>query len=314
MSAWRRPRLTGQRLDAFRMQEQAIATEAMKRWAVDSSTLLGFLKWQCQRWQDWDRRGQRYVADEYKRNISRTVYLKHVLTGMDFDHITREVGTVTGHARPTLDVIFPNWTTERKESAARSLKHWIKPSMSSMAPIGYDLSDADCGEFLEWLEREGFLQFFWHIQRLDELAGREDLIGQQGLAKEIEGLTTTIEHLLNHLGHRHWTSKSAEDMFGKVKWLWNDMKDVLHGLGTNRSLTNTRSADFQTQMTAITHVTSGGAHAEIVRDFLRMILIRNQGVHLSLRGIDHEELYQLLEVLLRSVVLVWKHAKRRGLI
>jgi hypothetical protein len=52
----------------------------------------------------------------------------------------------------------------------------------------------------------------------------------------------------------------------------------------------------------------------MVRDLLKVILIRNQGVHLSLRGFDRDELYQLLEVALRSAVIIWKHAKKSGLI
>jgi hypothetical protein len=309
-----RPRLTGKPLDAFRVQERTMATEAMDRWGLDTQALLGFVKWQCQRWQDWDHRGQPHVADEYKKNISRTAYLYHSLTGMDFDQITQHVGHMTGHSRPTLEVIFPNWIKERKETGARSLKHWIKPTMSLMAPVGYDVTDAECDAFFDWLEGEGLLQFLWHVQRFDELGNRDDLIGQEGLAKEIEGLATTIEHLLNHIGSYHPTYQSSRAMFWKVKWLWGNVTDVVNGLYANSQLTGTGKFAFRTQITAITGVTSGGPYVEIVRDLLKIILIRNQGVHLSLRGFGRDELYQLLEVALRSAVIFWKHAKRFGLI
>ena len=65
---------------------------------------------------------------------------------------------------------------------------------------------------------------------------------------------------------------------------------------------------------AITGVTSRSPYVEIVHDLLKLILIRNQGVHLSLRGFDRDELYQLLEVALRSAVIIWKHPKRFALI
>jgi hypothetical protein len=309
-----RPRLTGKPLDAFLLQERTIATEAMARGGMDTQALLGFVKWQCQRWQDWDHRGQPHIAEEYKRNISRSAYLYRALTGMDFDQIAQYVGHITGHRSPTLEVIFPNWIKEQKETGARSLKHWIKPTMSMMAPLGYDVSDADCDGFFDWLEGEGLLQFFWHVQRFDELGNREDLIGQEGLAKEIEGLATTLEHLLNHIGNPHPTFQSAKAMFWKVKWVWGNVPDVVNGLLANSHLTGTGRFTFRTQIPAITDVTSGGPYVEIVRDLLKIILIRNQGVHLSLRGFDRDELYQLLEVALRSAVIIWKHAKKSGLI
>jgi hypothetical protein len=58
------PGLTGKLLGAFRLQERTIATEAMGQWGMDIQGLLGFLKWQCQRWQNWDHCGQQHVADE----------------------------------------------------------------------------------------------------------------------------------------------------------------------------------------------------------------------------------------------------------
>jgi hypothetical protein len=233
---------------------------------------------------------------------------------VDFDQITQDVGHITGNRRPTLEVIFPNWIKEQKQTGARSLKHWIKPTMSMMAPVGYDVSDADCDAFFDWLEGEGLLQFFWHVQRFDELGNREDLIGQAGLAKEIEGLATTLEHLLNQIGSAHQTYKSSKEMFWKVKWLWRNVHEVVHSLGANSHLTNTQKSSFRTQVTAITGVTSSSPYMEIIRDLLKIILIRNQGVHLSLHGFGRDELYQLLEVALRSAVIIWKHAKKSGLI
>ena len=89
-----RPRLTGKPLEAFRLQERTTATEAMAQWGLDIQSLLDFLKWQCQRWQDWDHRGQPHVADEYKTNIYSAAYLYQMLTGMDFAQITQQVGHI----------------------------------------------------------------------------------------------------------------------------------------------------------------------------------------------------------------------------
>jgi hypothetical protein len=89
---------------------------------------------------------------------------------------------------------------------------------------------------------------------------------------------------------------------------------VVHGLGTNSQWTHTDKSDLKTQMAGIARVASGSPYAEIVQDLLKTILIRNQGTHLSLRGFGYEELFHLLQVLLRSTILIWRHAKTRGLI
>ena len=80
---------------------------------------------------------------------------------MDFEQITQHVGHMTGHSRTTLDVIFPNRIKEPKETGARSLKHWIKSTMSLTAAVMYNVSAAECDAFFDWLEGEGLVQFLW---------------------------------------------------------------------------------------------------------------------------------------------------------
>jgi hypothetical protein len=191
--------LTAEQRNAFRAHETSLAREALGRWGLDYQAILNFLKWQCGRWQEWNRRGQQRLTDAYKRNIARTARWYMVLTGKDDDQVIADVADVIGHGRPTLEVIFPNWIKVQKEAATRSLMHWIMPTMAPLAGVGYNVSDAECEEFLNWIETIGFFQVLWHFERLGEIGYQEDPVNLAALARETEGIGATIEHLLNYV-------------------------------------------------------------------------------------------------------------------
>jgi hypothetical protein len=190
--------------------------------------------------------------------------------------------------------------------------------MVPLARMGYDVSDAECEGFLDWIEAIRFFEVFLHFERLEEINNQEDLISLAALARETEGMGTTIEHLLNYIIEQcdptYNLSKADSTLFPKIKWLWSDKPDiVINGLGPNSLLTRITS-DLQASLDNIDKVLAGGSYVNIVRDLLKTILIRNQGAHISLLGFAHDDLVKLLEVLLRSMVLTWKHAKMRGFI
>jgi hypothetical protein len=309
--------LTADQQHALQTQETSIARKTLGQWGLDHQAILNFLKWQCSRWHKWYQRDQQRLTDAYKRNIARTARWYMVLTGKNDDQVIAEVEDIIGHGRPTLEVIFPNWIKVQKEAAARSLKHWIKPTMAPLAGVGYDVSDAECESFLDWIETIGFLQVFWHFERLGEIGYEEDPISLAALAKETEGMGLTIEHLIHHIGEGHPTydEKSYKTFFWKVKWLWGDNHNiVMGGLGPKSSDLTGVTSDLQASLKKINEVSEGGLHVDIVRDLLKTMLIRNQGAHVRLHGFTHKDLVKLLEVLLRSMILTWKHAKKRKLI
>jgi hypothetical protein len=310
--------LTAEQRNALREQETSLASAARERWNLDDQAILNFLKWQCDRWQEWNRRGQHRLTDAYKRNITRTAKWYMVLTGKNDAQLIAEVGDILGRGRPTLEIIVPSWVKVQREAAARSLDHWIRPSMAPLAQTGYDVSEAECQAFLDWIETIKFFEVFWHFERLGEIPNQEDEIRLAALTRETEGMGMTIEHLLNYIiAQRDSTYdlyKVDRTLFPKIKWLWSDKPDiVINGLGRYSQLTRITS-NLQVSLNNIDKVTAGGSYVNIVRDLLKTILIRNQGAHISLLGLVYDDLVKLLEVLLRSMVLTWKHAKIRGII
>jgi hypothetical protein len=305
-------RLSGDALQAFEEMEGYIAQHAIWRWNQTSSSLLEFIKWECRRWGDWTDLDRGVLAEEWKRNIEESLRFYLAATGKDYDHVVAEVGRVTHHFRPTLEVLFPDWIKNQKEAAGRSLKKWIRPTMICLQPIGHDVSEAECDELLEWLVVQDLFDVLWFFSRLTELGHSEDLITTAGLRMEVVAFASSIEHLLNYLGDlRQATWPSKPGLMFKTKWLWEDVSDVVDALKAHHSLTQTQP-DLPTQRTLIGQLESAGRYNEVTRTLLQTVLIRNQGAHLSFRGLSRDEVFQLVEVLLRSTALTWKHARTRG--
>ena len=62
--------LTADHRDALRARETSLARTALERWGLDHQAILNFLKWQCGRWQEWNRRDQRRLTDAYTINVT----------------------------------------------------------------------------------------------------------------------------------------------------------------------------------------------------------------------------------------------------
>ncbi|HXQ20521.1 MAG TPA: hypothetical protein VN812_02520 [Candidatus Acidoferrales bacterium] len=114
------------------------------------------------------------------------------------------------------------------------------------------------------------------------------------LAKEVEGLGSTIEHLMNAIGAQatdlamraSWPADKT--LRQKIQWLWSDVSIVVQSLETQGAnalgyLTNT-GPGFATQRSEIANVLGGDAHQPLVQHLLLTLLVRNQGAHLSLSG------------------------------
>jgi hypothetical protein len=304
-------RLQGLALREFRDWETVLAHHAAWRFRQDPKAFLEFIKWQCRRWHDWDRLDRRRLTDEYRRNIDQSVYMHMLLTRQDYRQVVDEIGRVTPHFEPTLDVISPDWSAEQKRAVARSLKSWIAPSMAPWQSIGYDLRGPECEEIPEWFFEQGLHQLFWLYSRLGELTPH-DPIDLSGLAREAEGLALLFEHLLNHVAQLAGQFPGAT-LKPKLIWLWGDVANVVQGLSQHWGLTNTTPglSHCRAQIAALALSTP---HGPIVQELLDAALIRNQGTHLSFAQLSTEEVYDLLAVLLRALVLTWKHARQRAFI
>lgn len=161
-------RLPCDRARAYRRSCCELARDAVGRYAITSDQLLTFTKFQCELWCTAKSRGPAKLADEYARNIDSTIQLYREVSLATYEQVIERVGRAGSHFKPILKVIFPDWLDEPRDLVERSLQAWIVPSMTGLhAPFA--LSDADIGDFRDWIEQHGLFQFYWHFKRLTDL-------------------------------------------------------------------------------------------------------------------------------------------------
>lgn len=310
--------LTGAPLQEYLALERATAAFAIWWKGVDVEAIVSVIKWQCRQWDHWHRRGPQRFADECRHNIEEAAFLYRVLTGATWREVVNKIGRATSYLRPALDVISPDWLHEQNEAAARSLKRWIAPTMCGWATIGFDLTEADADDMVTWVSGRGLLQFFLLFAQLGDLSEYEAGISLALQAKAAEGFGATIEHILNDIGQTATTypTCAAWPVSGrltqKVEFLWHGSPVHPHlERGRQQGLTNT-APGFSVQRQSIATLPGMGQDVEVARALLEMLLIRNQSIHGGLAQFERQELFELIQVLLRGAVLNWKRARQLG--
>lgn len=311
--------LEGDRLNRYRDLEDSCAYFALWWSGIDAEAVLALIQWQCQQWDEWERRGQQPFTDECRRSIEYAALLYRIVTGASWRDVVDKVDRATSSLRPALDVISPDWLHDQKEAAAGSLKRWIAPTMHGWAPIGCDVSDAEVDQMIGWVSNRELLRFFWPFAHLADLDGYEYEVSLAKQANAAEGLAATIEHMLDDIGqaaaHRSGSAWPSSSTLGpKVTSLWDGTLAHPHvQAGIQLGLTNTASG-FQLQRQRIAALPGVGPDVEVARALLEMILIRNQSIHGNggLTPFSRQELFGLIEVLLRGAVLSWKRARQLG--
>lgn len=206
---------------------------------------------------------------------------------------------------------------KQRNLADRSLRKWIAPTTAVFQTVGYEMSPEDCKDFMDWIFAESLLQVPLFFARLVEARQADSRIAPTVLAKEAEGLASTIEHIINAIGAKatgpalvSWPGGST--LWPKLKWLWDDVDAVKQNLDGYAYLTQTTKVQFVDQQRAIVKILGGCVHQAVVQHLLLATLVRDQAAHRSLVGVD--EVDGLIEILLRTLLLVWKQGRKRGLV
>lgn len=310
--------LTHAQWQEYLAREQATAAFAVWWKGIDTDAILSLIKWQCRQWEEWNQRGQQLFANECRRNIEQAGFLYRILTNTSWRDVVDKVGRATSYMAPALDVISPDWLYEQHEAAGGSLKRWIAPTMRTWAAIGFDLTDPEVDDVVAWVSSRGLLQFFLLFAQLKGLNEYETSVSLAVQAKAAEGFGATIEHMLNDIGQsatahpagRSWPISGT--LGPKVEYLWTgtQVHPHLHA-GIKQQLTKT-APGFHVQRQRIAALPGTGADVEVARALLEMLLIRNQAMHGGLAAFARQEVFGLIEALLRGAVLCWKRAQQLG--
>ena len=288
-------------------REAEIARASLDRSGLSTDDLVEFIAKQCEWWDNACRVGPPAVAEEYKRNIGEAINLLRDGYRINPRQIIDQVGRRTGHFKPTLKVIFPDWAEEQRELTIRSLKYWRDSEMTSL-PAPFPFSDQELGEFCDWLEAKGLYQYYWHFRRLMDVQRRDDPIHRSASTSEVVGFATLCEMIVNEVLKEHGRLPRGNTLVPKLDMLFNSSgpADLTQLLARYKNLRSTNSQTLPQRLAQIARIKRHGAISPVLRIMLSFIVIRNEGAHLGLLRFDHAKVIDLLRILSLASLMIWK--------
>jgi hypothetical protein len=302
-------RLSTEAARTFRARERRLARITLDRFGLKSREILAFIGFQCKLWHTAKQRSPEKVADEYRRNIDSTVDLYRLVSRDSYPEIVAKVGK-HGSFKPILKEVFPDWLEEQRDLAERSLKGWIVPAMTVL-PTPFKVTEQDVKGFCDWIEERGLFQLYWHFKRLMDIGLSDDPVSRSAAAAEAVGFANTVELLANSIivdrGPPSPSPRGLKGLFPKTKEILKQESPKLSDLvNQHGNLTNTKKTTLKKRIAQIGRLKKGGAHAPVLRAILNLVAIRNEGSHLGLASLNRETIYELLESLMQSTLIIWK--------
>lgn len=297
--------LEGAELADFNAVQKRGAARALAEIAATRDHARSFLIYLCERWDEWSRRGWSEVAGEYKRQIGLALRMAMHAFDTDFEALAAEVGRATGHFAKTLDVIFPDWKQDARDKAELSLKHSVV-AKAPTADADLALDDAAISDLLDWLERNDQWKVHLSIEAILKHQFGASPVDHSALAKEVESLSATFEHLTNALLDEAGVSPSGA-LMKKVQAFWNTSTEIHGILMTQFASVSTKSAPRANRLAAIAALTPTGPNIDVARTILAAVLYRNDGLHNGMASWAEAELHDAARVFLTAMMFCRKN-------
>ena len=295
--------LEGAELAEFRAVQKRGAERALAEITGARDHARSFLIYLCERWDEWSRGGWSEVAGEYKRQIALALRMAMHAFDINFKALAVEVGRATDHFANTLDVIFPDWKQDARNKAELSLKH----SVVAKAPTAtLALDDAAVTDLLDWLERNDQWKVHLSIEAILKHQFRTSPIDHSALAKEVESLSSTFEHLTNALLDVAGVNLSGT-LMKKMQAFWNTSTEIHGILMAESALVSTRTAPRTSRLATIGALTPTGPNIEVARTLLAAVLYRNDGLHNGMASWTEAELHEAARIFLTAMMFCRKN-------
>ncbi len=282
-----------------------VAQREASRIGASETSIVEFIQYLCRRWEDWLVRDRMTVAGEYKRQVRLANTFAIHAFGMSYDQLVSSVGHVGSGFRPTLEQIFPDWQKNAREQLELSLKH-VVVTKAPKASADFTLCDADIGDFLDWLERLGAWKIHLSVEEILKRQFSAVAADRAALTKEVEGLSTTLEHMINKM-LEEMGAPADGTLFRKLLQAVSNQSDIASDISLNSRLVSTKPGiPRSTQLSLIAALPETTANTGISRVLLAAVLYRNDGQHNSMATWPEEELHEATRIFLTALMFCRK--------
>jgi|GEM_PF-3728965 len=297
--------ISGERLDAFRINEKALAHRCLNSVSLGTDGVVAFLRHQCTRWVDCIASQRLLLAGEYRSSIARTVSFYRLCTDATFETVVDRVGHVDGHGDLVLNALFPSWLADRRKICLAFLHRHVHPIVQTTNAYDPRLTTVDYAGFLSWLEGEGLIGIYWHVGALDEYWNEQDLVGSTRVALELTALGVFLEHVLNALGRADAEYLALKTLSHKLLRLWRHDRRVQDGLRQYRNLVNDNGGDpLPLRLDRISALPNATEARSVLVLALHCWAVRNRSVHTRALALSREqELDSCFRLVALSVVM-----------
>ncbi len=288
-------------------REREIADQTFRASGLSEDDVISFIGKQCEWWHNAQKVGPAAVAEEYKRNIHSSIMFLRSATAINPRDVVARVGRRMGHFRPTLEVVYPDWTEEQRSLTIRSLKRWADEALGPL-PAPFPVSEAELGHFCDWLEERGLYQYYWHFRRLVDLERRDDPIHRAASTSELVNMATLCEMIANEAIIDRGLEPRGDTLSRKLRRIFNvngpvDLCPLFTRYG---KLVDTGKSTLPSRLAQIARIKAGGAYNPVVRALLSFWVIRNEGAHLGLLRFDHNKVIDMIRILSLASLIIWK--------
>jgi len=300
-----------------------LAKLIIKKYAVNTSQAFDFLKFLCEKFDDYKKQKQDKLVQSIKQDISYLIHLMQNGFDLKFEYINQKLGRVISDFKNTLDVIFPPMFSDERENVLHALNSHLSSDLNFYR--FENVSRDEIKEFLNYMDANN-LQLFYHslgqinltqfrsqsiylhvlylsllLENFIKLISRKNLIHE--LFKSFGKQITLKPSIKKFFETENW----AEYLFKKDKKLWDEYTKI--DASTN-IITRIKSQIASIEIEEL----KGGN--QIIRMFLVCGFARNLSAHehSKIFDIDRETYLILVNNIVSAIWFTWKYALEKGYI
>ena len=277
--------------------EEAVAREALSRHGVDEERLLAAANWLGWR-AVWRRDAGHAEVGRAYANLMRAAIELIISTGQTLAEVQERMRD----GQELVGRLFPVWL-DRARATLTGLVNALARDFDAWPASEFPaFSEASVRQFIEWLEAAALFAAHMSVPAIADYGQRIDRDAQVGVAVHVSSLAAWVEHVCNEALGPGWIGNNTLDPKLIACWAHQACSDLRTAFGRRQVPKGTAFPD------GVRLVLGLGAStlAEwMARDARLACLIRNEGLHRGLSGLDRREMHDATCLLLRTAMGVW---------